>query len=78
VYNTTSHGIIGNITRTLPLHEQNLLKDATKKTEIYPNIEVICVPDILLTGMIIMWHGSTIPKGWWICDGTHGTPDLRD
>ena len=77
IYSTTTHGIIGNITRDLPAHEQDLLKDRSKKTEIYPNIEVICVPDILLTGMIIMWHGSTIPKGWWICDGTHGTPDLR-
>lgn len=31
-------------------------------------------------GGIIMWSGSiaTIPKGWLICDGNNGTPDLRD
>jgi len=31
-------------------------------------------------GAIIMWSGSqaTIPTGWGICDGTNGTPDLRD
>jgi hypothetical protein len=31
-------------------------------------------------GMIILWSGSiaTIPIGWQICDGTNGTPDLRD
>lgn len=31
-------------------------------------------------GMIIMWSGSidTIPSGWQICDGTNGTPDLRN
>lgn len=31
-------------------------------------------------GMILMWSGSisTIPKGWALCDGTNGTPDLRD
>jgi len=27
-----------------------------------------------------MWSGSlaTIPSGWALCDGTNGTPDLRD
>lgn len=32
------------------------------------------------TGAIIMWSGSigSIPSGYVICDGTNGTPDLRD
>ena len=27
-----------------------------------------------------MWSGTiaTIPAGWQLCDGTNGTPDLRD
>jgi hypothetical protein len=31
-------------------------------------------------GGIIMWSGSiaTIPTGWLLCNGTSGTPDLRD
>lgn len=31
-------------------------------------------------GNISMWHGLTenIPNGWVLCDGTNGTPDLRD
>lgn len=31
-------------------------------------------------GAILMWSGSIdqIPEGWHICDGTNGTPDLRD
>lgn len=31
-------------------------------------------------GGIIMWHGASadIPSGWAVCDGTLGTPDLRD
>jgi microcystin-dependent protein len=31
-------------------------------------------------GVIIMWSGSlsSIPAGWALCDGTNGTPDLRD
>lgn len=30
------------------------------------------------SGLIIMWHGETIPTGWSLCDGTSPTPDLRD
>lgn len=31
-------------------------------------------------GGIIMWAGTiaTIPTGWALCDGTNGTPDLKD
>lgn len=29
-------------------------------------------------GAIIMWHGSEIPEGWALCDGTNGTPNLVD
>lgn len=34
----------------------------------------------LPTGIICMWSGTiaTIPSGWLLCDGTSGTPDLRD
>jgi hypothetical protein len=34
----------------------------------------------LLTGMIVMWSGTiaTIPSGYNLCDGTNGTPDLRN
>jgi len=33
-----------------------------------------------LRGLIVMWSGPLIdvPPGWVVCDGTHGTPDLRD
>lgn len=31
------------------------------------------------TGIIAIWlSNSPPPKGWKLCDGTHGTPDLRD
>jgi len=32
------------------------------------------------SGGIIMWSGSiaSIPSGWYLCDGSNGTPDLRD
>lgn len=32
------------------------------------------------TGVIVMWSGSiaSIPSGWYLCNGSNGTPDLRD
>jgi microcystin-dependent protein len=32
------------------------------------------IPD----GAILMWSGTTIPTGWLLCNGSNGTPDLRD
>jgi hypothetical protein len=31
-------------------------------------------------GLISLWYGSigSIPSGWYLCDGSNGTPDLRD
>ena len=35
--------------------------------------------DILLpSGVIVMWSGTTVPNGWFICDGNNGTPNLVD
>ena len=31
-----------------------------------------------VSGMILMYTGSSAPTGWAMCDGTNGTPDLRD
>jgi len=35
---------------------------------------------IVPEGLIAMWYGSiaNIPTGWLLCDGTKGTPDLRN
>jgi hypothetical protein len=33
-----------------------------------------------VTGMIMLWSGSvaSVPSGWALCNGSNGTPDLRD
>lgn len=28
------------------------------------------------SGSVILWHGSSIPSGWVVCDGNNGTPNL--
>ena len=35
---------------------------------------------MLPAGMILLWHGAIadIPSGWLLCDGTLGTPDLKN
>lgn len=33
-----------------------------------------------MTGTIVIWSGAIVdvPDGWHLCDGTNGTPDLRN
>jgi microcystin-dependent protein len=38
------------------------------------DFELFLVP----SGFIGMWSGYTVPTGWLLCDGTNGTPDLRN
>lgn len=35
---------------------------------------------LLPSGVICMWHGliANIPNGWYLCNGSNGTPDLRE
>jgi microcystin-dependent protein len=44
----------------------------------WQNLQVL--PGGVPSGIIVMWSGSigSIPDGWALCDGTNGTPDLRD
>src|SRR5262249_23951377 len=35
------------------------------------------INNLLPTGSIIMWSGTSAPTGWALCDGGGGRPDLR-
>jgi len=53
------------------------------------NGDIVIEGDLTLSGFskpyvpidgIVLWYGSVanVPPGWAVCDGTNGTPDLRD
>ena len=49
----------------------------TKQNKIlFDKIDKYLVP----VGTIVLWSGTTsnIPTGWVLCNGSNGTPDLRD
>ena len=84
---TTAHGATPNATaeRTIlrdangrakvadPLADQDI---ATKK---YVDDQVGTISGVP-SGVITMWSGAiaNIPSGWALCNGSNGTPDLRD
>ncbi|MBO5179266.1 MAG: hypothetical protein J6B87_02845 [Clostridia bacterium] len=51
---------------------------ADEPTEAGTPINKALFDKIMPSGLICMWSGSIIPKGWYLCDGTNGTPDLRN
>ena len=36
----------------------------------------VVITSTILPGTIVMWDSNVAPKGWAICDGSQGTPDL--
>ena len=63
-----------------------VLKDANDSTiQTYDNLYGIIgtqssAGTTIPTGIISLWYGAVgaVPSGWYLCDGTNGTPDLRD
>ncbi len=57
-------------------NDKRFVVDSAGAKTIIGNTEYFMVPK----GGIIIWSGavSDIPTGWVLCDGTNGTPDLRD
>lgn len=48
---------------------------------IYPILQnSAATVDPFIAGMIMLWSGSigSVPAGWALCNGSNGTPDLRD
>lgn len=72
---------VGTLAEQIP-RNSDLGTAATKNTgtgpgEVPTNADL---PDFFPSGGIIMWSGSiaSIPAGWALCDGSNGTPNLRN
>lgn len=63
-------------------HTLTLQGDVTGSTTFTnkSNITVSTSVKSIKRGMIMMWYGNVndVPNGWAICNGSNGTPDLRD
>lgn len=83
-------GNAGSVKGLIPGQSANSLLQLDSKGELPENIinqikkemkkfvETLSMP--IQKNIIISWYGSSdnVPEGWHICDGTKGTPDLRD
>lgn len=58
--------------------EVDLNKEFTITGNLLKALRNLIVSKCIPTGVIVEYYGTTIPSGWHICDGTSGTPDLRD
>ena len=88
VYDTNDSGVVDNseklngyndeyFAKTNEIISKNILSDFTPTNDLHP-VNKKYVDTRIPKGIIAMWSGSTIPTGWALCNGSNGTPDLRD
>lgn len=78
IYSDYNGGITdANISPSAAIQYSKLSLGASiKNSDLATAITQALVP----SGGIIMWSGTiaTIPSGWYLCNGSNGTPDLRN
>jgi microcystin-dependent protein len=57
--------------------EENISSVFNTKNMVLGNVTVNGSFNIIPKGSIVAWTKDALPKGWVICDGNNGTPDLR-
>ena len=79
IFPNVTNIVVQNAVNSQKLQNKNIgvtpgsIVNIQENGKIYSNI-------IFTKGMIIAWFGTKneVPENWVICDGTNGTPDLRD
>lgn len=69
------HYVVGDQISSETLNNLGSIFNGSEMT--VSNLNVTGKFNMLPTGSIIAWAGTTVPGGWVICDGSQGTPDLR-
>lgn len=61
-------------------YSQLTLTNSIKQSDLISTFNNLTGVGVIPSGGIIMWHGTiaSIPTGWFLCDGTNSTPDLRN
>ncbi|MFM9836904.1 MAG: hypothetical protein ACKVOQ_01500 [Cyclobacteriaceae bacterium] len=81
VTGTMSAGTVssGSITNSGSISTSNLSSSGTVSATSL-SVSGFATNALVPSGSILMWSGSiaSIPSGWVLCNGTNGTPDLRD
>lgn len=81
--------VLHNISRTGDIFPLGVEGDGDRKRHRFVINAVVTVTesegideddDMLPAGIILMWSGTiaSIPSGWALCNGSNGTPDLRN
>lgn len=75
---------VGGVAVTASAEELNHVDGVTSNVQTQLNAAAAATAAVdaykVPAGGIIMWSGSTgsIPSGWFLCNGSNGTPDLRN
>jgi len=86
-YTISSNASAFTVSTTVPQDWTNLVARDLPTSSVSGSIVGSTVPapgsaqnNSLPIGSIVIWSGTvaSIPSGWQLCDGTNGTPDLRD
>ena len=86
-YTISSNATSFTVSTTVPQEWVNLVARDLPTSSVSGAVVGSAVPapgsaqsDSLPMGSIVIWSGTvvSIPSGWQLCNGTNGTPDLRD
>jgi hypothetical protein len=75
-----SVAVTNDITATNAIIQGNLKTATLDTTGLVIQNRFVTQLNIITAGIIVMWWSTsgTVPTGWFICNGTNGTPDLRN